>query len=362
MKRLAVIPSDPISAYLAGGYDAGWLRRYYNPGGCFDEVYLLSPLEEDSDDLLGMRVVKTQPEELPARISALDIDVVRAYGGFWAADMACLHKCPGVPVIVSVHDTRSSLVHDSVMRADYVWCVSRAVARMVRRRVGGFKPVWLLPNRVDTSVMRPRTEPEWRELRGRYPFRYCVVHVGRRQAQKNLDTLIKSLAIAGRDYCLVAIGAGDRAPYEALARECGVAGRCYFIDSVAHRELSLYYSMADCTCVASRFEGFGMVFIEALACGGVVVTSDIAPMNEFVRHNSNGILVKAFEDPAALARALVIACTNTGLRGRLRSAGPASVQRFDTAAIQELETGYYRKVLAWRGTPRGLLYNLFRTL
>ena len=44
-----------------------------------------------------------------------------------------------------------------------------------------------------------------------------------------------------------------------------------------------------------------MVFIEALACGSVVVTSDILPMREYIVHMQNGLLVKTFENPLALA-------------------------------------------------------------
>ena len=44
-------------------------------------------------------------------------------------------------------------------------------------------------------------------------------------------------------------------------------------------------------CVPSRGEGFGIVFIEAAACGSVIVTSDIAPMNEFLTNGVNAIFV-----------------------------------------------------------------------
>ena len=68
MIRLAVIPSDPIEEYLQGGYSREWLKAYYNPCGYFDEVYLLSNLEKDHPDLLGMKVIHTPNKLFKKRI------------------------------------------------------------------------------------------------------------------------------------------------------------------------------------------------------------------------------------------------------------------------------------------------------
>ena len=117
MKRLAVLPSDPIEAYINAGYGKGWLEDYYNPYKYFDDVYLLSPCENDNPNLLGMIAIRTQAKELKKRVSELDIDVVRAYGGYWACDMACKNKVNGVPVVVSVHDTNPEILHNYVGRS-----------------------------------------------------------------------------------------------------------------------------------------------------------------------------------------------------------------------------------------------------
>ena len=129
--RLAVIPSDPLEAYEAGGY-ANWLEDYYNPLHFFDEVFLLSPLEVKERIEYGMYIIPTQPNELSSRIKELNIHLVRAYGGYWPCDMATFGKVPGVPVIVSVHDTNMDVLHDSIADADFVLPVSRAVADLVK--------------------------------------------------------------------------------------------------------------------------------------------------------------------------------------------------------------------------------------
>ena len=63
--------------------------------------------------------------------------------------------------------------------------------------------------------------------------------------------------------------------------------RCFWIESVKNSELPVWYSWCDCFCVPSRWEGFGLVFIEAAACGSAIVTSDIAPMTEYFTNDKS---------------------------------------------------------------------------
>jgi len=345
MKRLAVIPSDPIRVYLAAGYDPEWLRDYFNPCRAFEEVYLLSPLEEDNPDLLGMKALNTHGNSLRKLIRQLKIDVVRAYGGYWACDMACKNKVNNVPVVVSVHDSRERLLFDSIKEADIVLCMSQKVKSTVLTKYTREGRVWILPNRVNFGVMKPYSAESFSDLNNRYPFKYRIIHVGRKSKEKNLDTLIKTLKILGDDYCLLAIGKGKKYPYEQLALSEGVLGRCFFINSVNNRELARYYSWCDCMCTPSRSEGFGIVFIEALACESVVVTSDIAPMNEYINNMYNGLLVKDYENPKELAQTVKSACTQTGVRKVLKENSRLSVLRFEKSRIDSLEAGLYSKIL-----------------
>ena len=91
-----------------------------------------------------------------------------------------------------------------------------------------------------------------------------------------------------------------------------------------------------------------MVFIEALASEAVVVTSDIAPMNEFMTHHANGILVKDYENPQSLASAIQEACTDTALRVRLKKNSRTSVERFERSKIDQLEAGFYQKIFSMK--------------
>ena len=105
-----------------------------------------------------------------------------------------------------------------------------------------------------------------------------------------------------------------------------------------------------------------MVFIEALACESVVVTSDIAPMNEYIEHMKNGLLVKNYEDPQSLADMIGVACTNKQVRESLRQNARKSVERFEKSRIDRLEANYYEKLLAMAQNHQFTLFSLGKTL
>ena len=343
--KLAVIPTDPIEAYKQKG-TSSWLEDYYNPGRFAGEVYALSPFEDREHFEFGMHIIPTRPEQLRHRIKTLNIDLVRAYGGYTACEMACDNKIAGVPVVVSVHDTDPNILFDSIKKADVVYCVSNTVRNLVLSKFGDPSRAWLLSNRVNFNVMKPSGREELAPLKVSHPFKYNILHVGRKTRQKNLDTLLLALKELGDDYGLIAIGKNDSCAHQGLAERYGVQKRCTFIESIPNEQLPLYYSFADCMCTPSRWEGFGLAFIEALACETVVVTSDIAPMNEFISDEHNGILVKEYEQSTPLAAAIVKACTDRDLRKKIKSNARPSVYKFEKNQIDSLESSYYSKVLA----------------
>ena len=343
--RLAVIPNDPLEAYKKKG-TSSWLESYYNPDKFFDEVYLLSPLETEERYEFGMNIIPITQKKFKKRIKDLKIDIIRAYGGNRACDIVCNNKVKGIPVVVSVHDTNPDIIHDSVKKADIVFCVSEAVKELVLTKFKQPDRIWLLPNRIDFSVMHPYSEHDFENLKKEYDFKYKILHVGRKTDQKNLDTLIKALKILGTDYCLITIGRGDIEKYSLLAYEEDVIERCYFIESVENPELAKYYSWADCMCTPSRWEGFGLVFIEALACESIVITSDIAPMNEYIRNLENGLLIKEYENPQSIAKMISLACEDKKLRESLKKNTRKSVEQFEKKRIDKLEANYYAKILS----------------
>jgi glycosyltransferase involved in cell wall biosynthesis len=345
MRRLAIIANDPIGLYLSSGYGAGWLKDYFNPTGFFDEVYSLAPYEHDDGVSVGVTTMPTPVDQLPRRLRELEIDVVRAYGGGHPCAIACGGRAAGIPVVVSVHDALPDLLDQSIVDADVVICVSETVKRLVAGRFERSDRNWLLPNRVDFTEMRRYSRSEVADLSARYPFKHKILQVGRKVWEKNIDTLIRSLRLLGADYCLIAVGKGPVDGYARLAADEGVADRCFFIDAIANDQLARYFSFADCSCTPSRSEAFAVVVIEALATGAMVVGSDIPAIRELIVHGTNGLLVGDYENPAAIANMISIACRDQRLRDRVMANARQSVERFERKRIDALEASYYESVL-----------------
>jgi len=314
----------------------------------FDEVYCFSPLEKIDIFMYGMHVIPTTPRQFSSRIQELEIDLVRAYGGYWACDMVCENKVEGVPVVVSVHDKRESWLYNSIRDADHVLVVSNIVKELVISKGVPPERIHYLPNRVNLSVFKSildrKSEEEFKSL---YPGKYRILHVGRKSEEKNLDTLIGALARLGPDYACIFVGKDYSDRYRKLSEQCGVIQQCYFVESVPNAELAKYYSFCDCMCTPSKSEGFGIVFIEALACESVVVTSDIAPMNEYITNDVSGILVKDFENPTAIAEAVTQACTNQSLRNTIQSNARKTAEPFNKERIDQLEVNLYKRFIKY---------------
>ena len=343
--RLVLIPSDPIASYEKAGYGS-WLEAYYNPLKTFHEVFAISPLETGERNAYGMTILGVREHDFLPTLRQLRPNVVRAYGGFWPSDLACKYRLPDVPVIVSVHDTNPSLLHRSVRYADLVICTSKAVED--RAIALGVRPerIRILPNRVDTQIFHPiEDKGDLQSIARRFPPGKHILHVGRKCHQKNLDTLIRSLKFLPPDYLCVFVGLGDSAPFLSLAKEEGVNERCFWVDSVNNNELPLWYSWCDCMCTPSRSEGFGIVFIEAAACGAAIVTSHIAPMSEYLQHNISACLVKEYENPKALSDAIRKTCEDYPYRRVISEGAVKAAQPFERSIVDKKEASIYQEAL-----------------
>ena len=346
LRRLAVIPSDSMESWEKAGY-LSWLPEYFNPQGLFDQTFLISPLEEGQRDEYGLTIIGASEREFPAVISDVKPDVIRAYGGCWAPDFLARNRTRDIPTVASVHNTPPSPVRDSLSCMDIVICISEAVREAVLAVGVAPERVRMLGNRVDTEIFRPvDDEDALRKVAARFPEGRHVLYVGRKTRQKNPETLIAALAHLPADYHAVLVGQGSERALVDLAKRLDLSDRCHLVDRVANHDLPVWYSWCDCMCVPSRWEGFGIVFIEAAACGAAIVTSNIAPMNEYLVDGESASLVDDFEDPRELAAALARVCEDEQYRGRLSDGARAVASNYDRSTIERGEAAIYEEAMA----------------
>lgn len=343
--RLVVIPNDPLDAYVKKGRGS-LLEAYYNPLGFFSEVYVVSPRETGSRSAYGMTIIGVDKRDFEKTIRELRPDVIRAYGGDWTTQLACRYRIPGIPVISSVHDTSLAHVKPAVRYADLVICMSQAVAETVLSRGADPKRIRILGNRINTRIFHPVDDPgRLAKIAARFPAGKHVLHVGRKVKQKNIDTVIRALSLLPSEYSVIFIGSGETADYCALADELGVGGRCHWIESITNEELPDWYSWCDCMCTPSRWEGFGIVFIESAACGAGIVTSNIRPMNEYLQADVSACLVDDYENPDAVARAIQRVCEDQAYREKIGQGAREVAKQFDSEIVDELEVAIYREAM-----------------
>jgi D-inositol-3-phosphate glycosyltransferase len=125
-----------------------------------------------------------------------------------------------------------------------------------------------------------------------------------------------------------------------LADELGLADRVRFIAPQPHHLLSTYYRAADVMVVPSRSESFGLVALEAAACGTPVVASAVGGLTSLVDDGVTGVLVRS-RTPAAFAEALDAVLDDPAMATSMSMAGAvASLDYSWTAAAARLNTLY----------------------
>ncbi len=134
-----------------------------------------------------------------------------------------------------------------------------------------------------------------------------LLYVGRIEPLKGTGPLLRTMAcLKDRDDLeLIIVGGDDDSRAEIdrlkkLSRELGVAEAVTFQGRVHHERLPYYYSAADACVVPSYYESFGLVALEALACGTPVVAADVGDLKRIIRPGETGYVV-ADNSPRLLA-------------------------------------------------------------
>jgi D-inositol-3-phosphate glycosyltransferase len=173
---------------------------------------------------------------------------------------------------------------------------------------------------VDLAVFRPGSAAEARAALGVAPDARLILFAGRIQPLKAPDVLLRAVAVMlERDPSLrptlsVAVvggpsGSGLDRPTSLveLARTLGIADVVRFVPPVSQAELAQWYRAASVVAVPSYNESFGLVAVEAQACGAPVVAASVGGLTTAVRHGRSGLLVEGHRDGAwadALGHAL----------------------------------------------------------
>jgi glycosyltransferase involved in cell wall biosynthesis len=272
------------------------------------------------------------------------------------------------PTVVTVLDLSFLLYPDAFksLKRSYLRLMTRISARRAKRVIAISEStrrdvIALLgvpAERVQTVYcgVDPRFEPRpaaevaaFRQQKG-LPERF-ILFLGTIEPRKNVSRLIEAFSqLLASDpaetsdlYLVVAGGKGWFSEHVfARVEALGLGDRVLFPGYVPEEEKVLWYNAATCFCYPSLYEGFGLLPLEAMACGVPVITSDVSSLPEVV--GDAGVTVPP-GDPAALCEALRRLTVNPALRAELAQEGRARARRFSWAEAARQTVGVYHLAL-----------------
>jgi len=124
----------------------------------------------------------------------------------------------------------------------------------------------------------------------------------------------------------------------------GIGDVVTFLGAQDQDTLPYYYSAAEMVVMPSDYESFGMVALEAMACGTPVIASDVGGLASLVRHGQTGYRVPA-RDAEALAAKIVRLLTDEGLRRRMGQRAACWAEGFVWPRIADRIEEVYRSLV-----------------
>jgi D-inositol-3-phosphate glycosyltransferase len=177
--------------------------------------------------------------------------------------------------------------------------------------------IGVVPCGVNLDLFHPQEKQACRRQLGFDPDDIILLYVGRFEPLKGIDRLLEALSHL-RDHrrirLIIVGGDGDEAPDSQFLKKkainLGMEDKVMFAGRVEQKYLPLYYSSADVLVMASHYESFGLVGLEALACGRPVVSTPVGAMESLIQQSHAGYVV-GDTLPRSLAKGIQSAITNS---------------------------------------------------
>ncbi|MCS7248504.1 MAG: glycosyltransferase [Anaerolineales bacterium] len=223
----------------------------------------------------------------------------------------------------------------------------------------------VIPPGVDLSRFYPIPMDEAKEYIGMRPCERMLLFVGRIEPIKGLDVLFRAIAWMRENgfwqrhpFCLAVIGGKEEGSDKVasleqerlatLRAEYGLEDLVAFLGKKSQDTLPYYYSAAEVVVVPSHYESFGMVALEAMACGTPVVASNVGGLAYLVQDGITGFTVPV-DEPQLLGERIEQILANPDLRRKMgqQAAEFAKGYGWDTVA-QKIVSLYYSVLSAGR--------------
>jgi glycosyltransferase involved in cell wall biosynthesis len=242
---------------------------------------------------------------------------------------------------------RNYLIHAPLLKVDRLVALSHHEAGLLARLGADPTRITVLPNAVELGQFQERSgEAE--------PVRKnTVLFIGQLVPRKGFDLLARAMPAVLREipdarFLFVGRHSSGQEELRRLAGEGGAADRLELRGWVDEAEKVRLLREAAVVVAPSRYEGFGIPLIEALAAGAPLITTDAPAGNEVITHEQTGLLTP-YGDVSALAVAIVRLLRDRGLARRLGETGRREVLgRYDADRLAANLESLYAEMIAGR--------------
>jgi len=213
---------------------------------------------------------------------------------------------------IDVWNLKSKLKKQALKKAKFIVSVSRFTAdKLINQMPKLNGKIFILPNTVDGNKFNPKPKPNYLIDKYNLANKKVILTVGRlseTEGYKGYDKIIEAMPsvlekVPNAVYLLVGSG-GDVSRIKNLIRKFKLENQVILTGFVADNKLVDYYNLADVFVMPSKGEGFGIVFLEALACGKPVIAGNQDASREPLLNGKLGMLVNP-DDVSEIAEVII---------------------------------------------------------
>ena len=248
--------------------------------------------------------------------------------------------------LVGLHPSFHAITRFSILRSHGLTAVSKFLKReTVRDFTVPEERVEVIPNFIDIAVYRPGLVPSHRATLAPEGGK-IVMHISNFRAVKRAEDVVSVFAklTAKQPSRLVLVGDGPERPRVLMrAEELGVRDRVMFLGK--HTSVHEVLSCADLFLLPSASESFGLVALEAMACGAPVVASNVGGLPEVIEHGTSGYMFDVGDIDAMAEAGLRIMGDDEHWRSLSEAGRALAEERFSSERVVPQYERYYEQVL-----------------
>ncbi|HLF87586.1 MAG TPA: glycosyltransferase [Anaerolineales bacterium] len=315
-----------------------------------------------------------------ARSKGIEYDLIHSH--YWMSGVAAKHlkAAWGVPIIHMFHTLghmKNRVAGFGETEGDYriqgelkvleaanriVAATPAELAQLQWLYKADTKKIIVVPPGVDVSHFYPIPKDEAREFTNIPLDHQNILFVGRIEPLKGIDILIQAIGMMTRqglvdrkNLSVTIIGGDPAVSREAMTHEMvrlqdlrndyGVGDVVTFLGKRSQDTLVYFYSAADVLVMPSHYESFGMVALEAMACGTPVVASEVGGLAFLVKNGETGFLFPG-DDPEALCERLTALISNQMAREQMGQRAVTHAQQYQWQNIATQLIEVYSSILS----------------